>query len=46
MTFAYREMQQSVNKGFFQLEFAGQYHKQQTLNDLVIIVMGKQCQKI
>lgn len=46
MTFAYREMQVAAIKGFFQLEFADQYHKQQTLNDLPIIVMGKQCQKI
>ncbi|SDW37726.1 hypothetical protein SAMN05444358_101666 [Ruegeria halocynthiae] len=46
MTLAYREMQMVANKSFFQLEFAGQCHKQQTLNDLRIIVMGKQCQKI
>ncbi len=46
MTFACREMQLVADKSFFRLEFAGQYHKQQTLNDLRIIVMGKQCQKI
>ncbi len=46
MMFAYREMQLIANNGFFRLEFARQCHKQQTFNDLPIIVMGTQCQKI
>ncbi|RLK10709.1 hypothetical protein CLV75_0690 [Ruegeria conchae] len=44
--FAYREMQLIAINSFFQLEFASEYHKQQTLNGLPIIVTGKQCQKI
>jgi len=46
MTFTCREMQQMENNGFFQLEFAGHSHKQQTLNEVLKFALGKQCQKI
>ena len=45
MTFVCREIHQSVNKRNFQRELTGQNHMQQTVNDLLFIVIGKQCQK-
>ena len=46
MTFAYREMQQQENKGFFQLEIAAHSHTHRTLNEVIIFAMGTPCQKI
>ena len=46
MTFAYREMQHAENHDFFQLESARHAHTHQTLNEVLIFAMGKQCQKI
>ena len=46
MTFTCREMQQTENTQFFRLEIASHSHKQQTLNELKKLAMGKQCQKI
>ncbi|CUH41653.1 hypothetical protein RUA4292_02748 [Ruegeria atlantica] len=46
MTFAYREMQEAENKGFFQLEFASHSHTHRTLNEMTIFAMGTPCQKI
>ncbi len=45
MTFTCREMQQTENKQFFQLEIACHSHKQQTLNERLKFAMGKPCQK-
>jgi len=45
MMFAYREMQHTGITKFFRLESAPQFHTHRTLNDLLIFVMGKPCQK-
>ncbi|CAD0185531.1 hypothetical protein RUESEDTHA_02421 [Ruegeria sp. THAF57] len=45
MTFAYREMQDSENKGFFRLEIAGHSHTHRTLNEVLKLAMETLCQK-
>jgi hypothetical protein len=45
MTFTYREMQQTENKGFFQLEIACHSHKNRNLNELLKHSMGTPCLK-